>query len=152
MTNTGHGLPALFELIFGVIFLAIGSYFLVNSSLSIASTLKIPELFLSITLLALSISLPELITMILALVQKRENLVTGNLVGASVLHLTLGVGLATILNQAIIAYPTNYLIFSPMILMGIISLLALWKKIPLKIIGGLLLAATTISLMIFILK
>jgi cation:H+ antiporter len=119
--------------------------------MSISSTLKVPELFLSVTFLALSISLPELITMITSLMQKRENLTIGNLVGSSVLHLTLGVGLATIFYQTTVPSPANYLIFIPMVMMGIISLFALWNKISLKIIGGLLLLSTLITLLVFFL-
>lgn len=140
---------SLLEFIFGAIFLAVGSYFLVNSSLSIAGSLKVPELFLSITLVALSTSFPELITMITSLVQKRDGLAFGNLVGASVIDLTIGVGLATTVNHTAIAYPANYLIFLPMLLMGAICLLALWKKIPLMVIGGLLLSTAFIFLLLF---
>src|SRR3989344_3495240 len=100
-----------------------GCKFLVDSGIAIANGLGVDDFFISATLLAIGTSLPELITMITSVVKKRDGISIGNLVGASVLDLTVGVGLATLTASAAVPAPFNYLFFVSMIALGVVSLL-----------------------------
>lgn len=138
-----------FELILGTIFLAVGSKFLVDSTFSLAQLLNVNEFFVSMTFLALGTSFPELITTINSIVKNRLSLSVGNLVGASVIDLTFGVGLGTLFNSGTVETPSNYIVFSALIVIGILSLLVLWKKMPPAIIGGALVLTSLIFLTAF---
>ncbi len=76
--------------------------------------------------------------MINSFFHNRMNLSVGNLVGASVLNLTLGVGFATIVTPVTLPNPFNYLFFLIMIALGIVGLLALWQKFRIEVMGGIL--------------
>lgn len=129
-----------FELVLGAVFLAVGSKFLVDSVVSIASSFHINEILISLSIVAFGTAIPELITAINSLIYKREGLSIGNLVGASVIDLTIGVGLGTFLTPVTLSYPSNLFIFGALLVIGGLSLLSLWKRIPVKLIGGLLIA------------
>ncbi len=139
----------LFEFIFGIIFLILGCSFMVNSALSLANFLGISELFFSATILALAAALPEMITTINSIIHKREDLALGNLVGSSVIDLSIGVGLATLIHPVEINYPLNFIIFIPLILIGLVCLLSLWKKVPLIVVAGFLLSIFAVFLLAF---
>lgn len=128
----------ILEFIFGTALLIFGCKFLVDSGITIANNIGVDDFFISATLLAIGTSLPELITMITSLVKKRDGVSIGNLVGASVIDITLGTGLATIVKPATLSTPFNLLFFGIMIALGIICLIALWKKVRIEIIGGTL--------------
>ncbi len=138
-----------FEFIAGALLLTVGSRYLIGATVAIASSLKIDELFISVTLLAVGTSLPELITTFVSIVKKRENLAIGTLVGASVIDMTLGVGLATLSHATSLTYLNNLLVFTPLLVIGILSLAIVWKKPSVKLLGGLLLATAAIFLAIF---
>src|SRR3972149_1625809 len=142
----------LLEFVLGVILLGVGSKFMVDSTISIASLLKIDEFFISVTLVAIGTSLPEFITAVNSLIYKRESLSVGNLVGASVIDITLGTGLATLFKGATLSYPINLYIFIPMIIIGILCLAALWKKLPLALVGVSLVVTAAASLALFSLQ
>lgn len=142
----------LFEFIFGFVFLILGSSFMVNSALAIASSFKLDELFFSATVVALATSLPELITTINSLIHKREDLAIGTLVGASVIDLSIGVGLASFMTQTQILPPINLIITVPLILCGVFCLLSFWEKVPLRLIALLLTTTFFIYLLIFTVK
>lgn len=128
----------LFEFIFGTALLILGCKYLVDSGISIAHGLKVDDFFISASILALGTSLPELITMLTSIVKKRDGISIGNLVGASVIDVTIGVGLATFGSSAALTSPFNYLFFLTMIGLGIVCLLALWRRFSIVYIGGIL--------------
>lgn len=138
-----------FEFVLGAILLAVGSKYVADTSIALASFFHINEFLISITLLAIGTSLPELFTTINSLIYKRANLSIGNLVGASVIDLTIGVGLGTLFHSGTITYPNNLIIFSALILIGIFSLLSLWKKVPTAFVGSLLLGTALLFFVLF---
>lgn len=125
----------IFEFVFGTALLLFGSKFLVDSGTAIANSLHVDTFFISATVLALGTSMPELITMLNSLVHNRMNLSMGNLVGASVLNLTLGVGFATIAKPVSLEAPFNYLFFVTMFLIGVVALSTLWQKLRIEVMG-----------------
>jgi cation:H+ antiporter len=138
-----------YEFTLGVIFLLIGSKYLTDTTIALASLFNVNDFLISITLLAIGTSLPELFTTINSLIYKRVSLSVGNLVGASVIDLTIGVGLGTVIHSGRIETPNNLIIFSALILVGIISLLSIWKKIPISLVGSLLLATALFFFLLF---
>ncbi len=138
-----------FEFILGTIFLAVGSKYLVDTSISLSNLMGVNEFFISATLLAIGTSLPELITMINSIIYKRFNVSVGNLVGASVINLTIGTGIGTMFHNGTISYPNNLIIFAALILIGFLALLSLWKRIPTSLTGSLLVVTSVFFFVIF---
>jgi cation:H+ antiporter len=130
----------IFEFVFGTALLLFGAKFLVDSGIAISNTLGVDDFFISATLVALGTSAPELITMVTSVVKKRDGISIGNLVGASVLNLTIGVGLASLFSEAALPAPFNYLFYLTILSIGIVCLLVFFTRFRVEIIGGLLFA------------
>ncbi len=146
----GDDVKMLFvEFVAGALLLTVGSKYVIEAVVAISSSLKIDEFYISITLLALGSSLPELITAITSIIRKRDNIAIGNLVGASVIDVTLGVGLATISKPTWLNFPQNLFIFLPLLIICGLCLSTLLKKTSVQLVGILLLASSAIFLALF---
>ena len=84
-----HLLKNVLFFVIGTFALAGGSRFLVNYGSYIAGYFGVSELIISVTIIAIGTSLPELVTTITALVKKETNLSVGNIIGANVIDITL---------------------------------------------------------------
>lgn len=67
----------------------IGARLLVNSGVTIAAFLGIPERIIGLTIVALGTSLPELVTAVTALLKKEGQMSIGNILGANIMNITL---------------------------------------------------------------
>lgn len=67
----------------------IGARLLVNSGITIAGVLGIPERIIGLTIVALGTSLPELVTTVTALMKKEGQMSIGNILGANIMNITL---------------------------------------------------------------
>ena len=85
-------------LIVAALIIAVGAYLLVESATKIAHDLKIPETIISLTIVALGTSLPELVTAITALMKGHGALSLGNIIGANIFNLVLVSGTAITIN------------------------------------------------------
>jgi len=82
----------------GLAGLAIGARLLVDASLFFARALGVSELLISVTIVALGTSLPELATSVLAAWRNEADIAVGNIVGSNIFN-TLGIlGLAGLLH------------------------------------------------------
>ena len=85
-------------LIGSALVIAVGAYLLVESATKIAHDLKVPETIISLTIVALGTSLPELVTAITALMKGHGALSLGNIIGANIFNLVLVSGAAITIN------------------------------------------------------
>lgn len=74
----------------GLAGLVVGAHFFVDGSLEVARALRVPELVISLTLVAAGTSLPELATSVVAAIRKHADISLGNVVGSNVFN-SLGV-------------------------------------------------------------
>lgn len=81
-------------LIISSLVIAVGAYLLVESATTIAHQLNVPETIISLTIVALGTSLPELVTAITALMKGHGALSLGNIIGANIFNLVLVSGAA----------------------------------------------------------
>jgi len=77
------------KFILGVVGIVIGSRLLVNSGTYLAQRWGVPEAIISVTMIAIGTSLPELTTTIIALTKKQNSLSVGNIIGANIIDITL---------------------------------------------------------------
>ena len=74
--------------------IAVGADLLVDSATEIAETLGVPQTVISLTIVALGTSLPELVTAITSLMKGHGALSLGNIIGANIFNLVLVSGAA----------------------------------------------------------
>jgi cation:H+ antiporter len=145
----GRNLLPIFYLIIGFLLLVIGAYYLVESTVVIASILKVPVIFISLAAISLGTSMPELITTVNSIFRGRVDLSTGNLFGASVLNLSLALGAAAIFGGLLIDQNVLYLTTATLGLMACVSLFLIFGRISPRVLGGLLIAAYFVFLGVF---
>lgn len=75
--------------IIGAAGIVIGAKLLVDNGKVIAENLGVPEAIISLTLIALGTSLPELTTMISSIRKKNQDIGLGNIIGANILNVAL---------------------------------------------------------------
>jgi len=75
--------------ILGLIGIVAGSQLVVNSASTIATTIGISERIISLTIIALGTSLPELVTTIIAAKKGESDLLVGNIVGSNIFNICI---------------------------------------------------------------
>lgn len=96
-------------LIIASLVIAVGAYLLVESATAIAHQLKVPETIISLTIVALGTSLPELVTAITALMKGHGALSLGNIIGANIFNLVLVSGAAISINPFVVPAEAKFL-------------------------------------------
>ena len=82
----------------GIILLKFGGDFVIDNASRIATLLGISERVISLTIVAISTSLPELITSALATYKGEIDLAIGNIIGSNILNIVLIIGIMAIIN------------------------------------------------------
>ena len=85
-------------LLVSALVIAIGAYLLVESATEIANDLGVPQTVISLTIVALGTSLPELVTAVTALMKGHGALSLGNIIGANIFNLVLVSGVSIVIN------------------------------------------------------
>ena len=77
------------KFVLGAVGIVIGARLLVDNGTTIAQIAGVPERVISVTIIAIGTSLPELVTTITAVVKKQGSLSVGNIIGANIMDMTL---------------------------------------------------------------
>ena len=85
-------------LIVSALVIAVGADLLVDNAIVIAEMLNVPQTIISLTIVALGTSLPELVTAITSLMKGHGALSLGNIIGANIFNLVLVSGTAISIN------------------------------------------------------
>ena len=85
-------------LIVSALVIAVGADLLVDNAILIAERLNVPQTIISLTIVALGTSLPELVTAITSLMKGHGALSLGNIIGANIFNLVLVSGAAISIN------------------------------------------------------
>ena len=85
-------------MIAGIVLLMYGSEFLVNGVEILATDFGISERVLSVSLVAIGTSLPELATSLVAAFRKESNLAIGNLIGSNIFNVLAVLGITSIIH------------------------------------------------------
>ncbi len=75
-----------------------GSNLFINSAISLAERFNVTNLAISMTLIAIGTSLPELATSIIAVINKEYELLTGNIIGSNIMNILMILGPSAIIN------------------------------------------------------
>lgn len=79
----------LFKFAFGTLGIIIGARLLVDQGSALAALLGVPEGIISVTVIAIGTSLPELVTTVASILKKQGSLSVGNILGANIIDTTL---------------------------------------------------------------
>lgn len=81
-------------ILFGLLGVIGGAKFMVDSAVSIATTLGISQAVIALSIIAVGTSLPELVTSIVAAYKKEPAIAVGNIVGSNIFNILLIIGLS----------------------------------------------------------
>ena len=115
--------------ILGVIGLKVGGDLTVVNAVDVANYFNISEKIISLTILAVGTSLPELVTSVTAAIKGNSDIAIGNIIGSNIFNILLILGVASIIKP--ITYNVTYN-FDISILIVATVILALFPFIPPK--------------------
>ena len=110
----------LIFIILGIIGIVLGSNMVVNSSTTIARLLGISERVISLTIIAIGTSLPELATTIISSIKKEQDILVGNIIGSNIFNIGIVLALPTLMFGNISSINFNYIDISFFILSPIL--------------------------------
>ena len=93
--NKRHASQYITKFVLGTIFIIVGARLLVTYGVELANIIGIPEQIVSLTLIALGTSLPELITAITSIVKGHHGISVGNIIGANILNMLMVLGVSS---------------------------------------------------------
>ncbi|WP_195940584.1 calcium/sodium antiporter [Romboutsia sp. 1001713B170131_170501_G6] len=128
--------------ILGLVMMVLGSKLLVDNGIKIAEIIGIPQGIISLTVIALGTSLPELVSSITAIRKKHHAISVGNVLGANILNIVSVIGISAIPNDIPILAQTAKIDFPFMIALLLILIIPTIKKDKLHRWQGMLMLIT----------
>jgi len=121
---------AIIFTIFGAAGIVWGAEILVKSAISISVVLRIPQIVIAITAVAIGTSLPELATTVAATMKKKHGIAVGNIIGSNIFNALVVLGTAAMIHPIYLGIQDLYLsLFSLSILTYLLTVYAFRKKI-----------------------
>lgn len=116
-------------IIIGIVALKFGGDFTVDHSVNIANMFNISEKIISVTILAIGTSLPELVTSVTAALKGKSDIAIGNIIGSNIFNMLLIIGVSSLISP--ITYNITYNIEMSLLILATI-ILSLFPIIPPK--------------------
>ncbi len=124
-------LPSIGIAVLGLAGIIGGSELVVNSASDIASAIGISERIISLTVIALGTSLPELVTTVVSAKKGETDLVIGNILGSNIFNICIVLGIPVAIFGTIT--PSSFKIIDLAVLVGSAILLYVFSKTEHKI-------------------
>lgn len=115
--------------ILGIIALKYGGDFVVNNAVTIANKVGLSEKVISLTILAVGTSLPELVTSVVAAIKGDSDIAIGNIIGSNIFNLLFILGVSSVIKPIVYNMSYNF-DFSVLLIATVI--LAIFPFIPPK--------------------
>ena len=119
----------LIYIVLGILALKIGGDFTVDNAVVIARMFNISEKIISVTILAIGTSLPELVTSVTAAAKGNSDIAIGNILGSNIFNMLLIIGVSSVITPII--YNISYNIEMIVLILATI-ILSLFPIIPPK--------------------
>ena len=123
----------------GISMMVIGSKLLVNNGVLIAEYIGIPQGIISLTVIALGTSLPELVSSLTAIRKNHHAISVGNVLGANTLNILSVIGASSLVNDIPILSQTMTIDFPIMLIALMILIMPTLKTQKLQRVQGILL-------------
>ena len=89
---------SFFLLVISAAIIWLGAETLIKSSISVANKFNVSERIISITMVAIGTSIPELAASVAASLKKHNDLAIGNLIGSNIFNLLVVIGITSVVN------------------------------------------------------
>jgi cation:H+ antiporter len=128
----------------GLVGLPVGADLVVDAAVEIAGALGVSDTVVGLTVIAVSTSLPELATTVVAAFQRRTEVALGTIVGSNIFNLLAIMGAAALVSPTIIPVAPNLALldFPLMIMAAVVVTLIIWSRRPLSRGAGIILSVT----------
>lgn len=143
-SNKFENLKTALLFILGLVMMVVGSKLLVDNGVKLASFIGIPQGVISLTVIALGTSLPELVSSLTAIRKKHHGISVGNILGANILNITSVIAISSLINDLPILAQNIKIDFLFMIGLLLLLILPTMKKSKLYRIQGFLMLGTYI--------
>ena len=112
--------------IIGIAMVHIGADITVDNTVKIAEFFNVSQTFISIVIISVGTSLPELTTSYAAVKKNRINIAIGNLIGSNMFNTLCVLGISTLINPIVIE--GNYLLIDCVVFMFVCLVMVLFTK------------------------
>ena len=99
-------LKSILNIVIGIIALKFGGDLAVNNAVKVAEWFGLSEKIISVTILAIGTSLPELVTTVSAALKKESDIAIGNILGSNIFNMLLIIGVSALIKP--ITYNLSY--------------------------------------------
>ena len=141
-SSISEWIKLLVVFVVGLAMMVLGSRLLVDNGAIIAESVGIPQSVISLTVIALGTSLPELVSSIAAIRKNHHAISVGNILGANILNIVSVIGISSIPNSIPILSQTVKVDFPFMILLLLMLILPTIKNKKLYRWQGLMMLVT----------
>ena len=102
----------IMQIVIGIVALKFGGDFIVDNAVIIAEYFHISEKIISLTIIAIGTSLPELVTSVIAAIKGNSDISVGNIIGSNIFNMTMIIGVAALIKPITfnIEYNTDLII------------------------------------------
>ena len=104
--NKNKTIKNIILIILGIVGLKFGGDFVVNNAVNIAKMFNISEKVISLTILAIGTSLPELVTSVTAAIKGNSDIAIGNIIGSNIFNILLILGVSSVIKP--ITFNSSY--------------------------------------------
>jgi cation:H+ antiporter len=124
--NKDSFFKSLLILFFGGLFLYFGSEWFIDGAIMLANSFGISERIIGITVVSVGTSIPELVTSLVAVINKEKSISLGNLLGSNIFNVFAVLGITSlvtplvVLDQNIINYDIYVMLFFAAIILPLI--------------------------------
>lgn len=128
-TSENKTIKNIILVILGIITLKIGGDLTVNNAVVVAKQFNLSEKIISLTILAIGTSLPELVTSVTAAIKGNSDIAIGNIIGSNIFNMLLIIGVSSLIKPIVFNVSYN---FDLTILLISTIVLAIFPIIPPK--------------------
>ncbi|MEX0616310.1 MAG: hypothetical protein WD231_00690 [Candidatus Woykebacteria bacterium] len=150
LLNHEDSLKNLVYFLLGALMMGVAARFLVDSASVLASDLKVPTIVLGATAVAFGTSIPEFATAITSIARGRLMLSVGNLVGASVIDLTIALGAGALVNPISVDQKALGIAIAALFVISTLNLSSILTRISAERIGFGLILVSIFFLLVFV--
>lgn len=104
--NKNKTIKNIILIILGIVGLKFGGDFVVNNAVNIAKMFNISEKVISLTILVIGTSLPELVTSVTAAIKGNSDIAIGNIIGSNIFNILLILGVSSVIKP--ITFNSSY--------------------------------------------
>lgn len=148
--DEGSNLKDLGRVALGVVGLAGGAQLMVNSAVSLAHAMGVPDLIIAISIVAIGTSLPELATSVVAAMREQADISVGNVVGSNVFNSLMVLGVVAAISGVDVGPDVIRWDFWVMLVVTVLVWPIMWTNATIKRWEGAVLLIGYVAYMIWI--